>query len=299
MPSRTAGRPPADRPRLAGRRDEPVACRCSSSRRPWLVPPTLLAPATAAALVMLAPMAAGQALLDLFLAATRWKQAIRYEVVARSVVEPWSLLAGCGLAWLLGWRAEGLAIGYGCGTLAALAYAILGARRQFGGFRLAGYRPAAGAFAADLAELGEQRFDRPRQRPLHAGRPLPGRNPPRRGGGRPVRHGAADRRAAPPGAAELRRPAHPPRRQEPRDPRLRRELGGARLGDPADPHPAAALSARRGRRRTSRCSSGWGPASPPLTRRWPILAVAETLQSAFSIGDLVFVYLRPGLGLAG
>src|SRR4051812_18388820 len=57
-----------------------------------VAPPTLLAPATAAALVLVAPMAAGQALLDLFLAATRWKQAIRFEVVARSIVEPWSLL---------------------------------------------------------------------------------------------------------------------------------------------------------------------------------------------------------------
>src|SRR6185437_12574819 len=40
----------------------------------------------AAALVALAPMVAGQSLLDLFLAATRWRHAIRYEVVARSLV---------------------------------------------------------------------------------------------------------------------------------------------------------------------------------------------------------------------
>ena len=51
-------------------------------------------PDTATALILLAPMIAGQALLDLFLAAARWKQKVRYEVVSRSLIEPWFLALG-------------------------------------------------------------------------------------------------------------------------------------------------------------------------------------------------------------
>ena len=105
------------------------------------MPESLLGPAVATALVLLAPMVAGQALLDLFLAATRWTHAVRHDVVARSVIEPWAMLAGASGAWLLGWRAEGLALGYGCGTLGALAYAAVAARRRLGGLRMAAWRP--------------------------------------------------------------------------------------------------------------------------------------------------------------
>ena len=40
-----------------------------------------------------------------------------------------------------------------------------------------------------------------------------------------------------------------------------------------------------------------GPGFEAAYAAMALLAVAETLQSAFSIGDLVFVYLRPSLGL--
>jgi O-antigen/teichoic acid export membrane protein len=261
-----------------------------------LVPPSMLAPATAAALVMLAPMAAGQALLDLFLAATRWKQAIRYEVVARSVLEPWALLAGCGLAWLVGWKAEGLAIGYGCGTLAALLYAVIAARRQFGGFRLACYRPAAGVFAQTLKRSASNAStDLANGLYMRADLYLVG-----------ILLGEA---AA--GLYGMARQIVAPLRQ------VRQSFDGLliplvakRLATRGSGASSEALaSATRlililqlpyllaivvvGRPLLDWMGAGFGAAYAAMA----LLAVAETMQSAFSIGDLVFVYLRPGLGL--
>lgn len=107
-----------------------------------ITPATLLSPNVALALALLAPAIAGQSLLDLFCAATRWTHAIRYEVLARSIIEPYAALAATVLAWALGYRETGLLIGYLAGTAAALAYALFGARRCFQGFRLASWRPA-------------------------------------------------------------------------------------------------------------------------------------------------------------
>jgi len=108
---------------------------------------SLIPPDTAAAILILAPMIAGQALLDLFLAAARWKQKVRYEVVSRSLIEPWFLALGAIAAFFAGFADHGLLIGYWCGTLAALAYAIYGAGRSYGGFGLARYRPSGAIFA--------------------------------------------------------------------------------------------------------------------------------------------------------
>ena len=102
-----------------------------------VLPETLISANTAEALLLLAPMIAAQALIDLLLAATRWKHLIRYEVAARSLIEPWAALAGAAAAWYLGFRETGLLIGYGCGTLAALLFAADGLRRSY---RLAGLR---------------------------------------------------------------------------------------------------------------------------------------------------------------
>src|SRR4051812_21661582 len=107
----------------------------------WILPRPWLPAGAAAAVFALAPMVAGQSLLDLFLAATRWRHAIRFEVLARSIVEPYSLLAGAALAWASGFGADGLAAGYWCGTLAALLYALWGARGVFRGLRLRSWRP--------------------------------------------------------------------------------------------------------------------------------------------------------------
>jgi O-antigen/teichoic acid export membrane protein len=112
-----------------------------------LPPIRQLAGETGFALMIVAPMIAGQALLDLFLAATRWKHRMRYDVVARSLVEPYAALAFTAAAWLAGFRETGLLVGYWAGTLAALAYAMAGTRASFGGLALRRYRLPSGAFA--------------------------------------------------------------------------------------------------------------------------------------------------------
>lgn len=96
--------------------------------------------ATGTALFILAPMIAGQALLDLLLAATRWKQKIRYEVTARSIVEPYAGVAAAMLAYWFGATAIGLPLSYWAGTLAAVAYTVYGLRHCYGSFALSSYR---------------------------------------------------------------------------------------------------------------------------------------------------------------
>lgn len=121
-------------------------------------------------LLLILPMIAGQSLLDLAIAATRWKRLVRYDVVARSIVEPWAALAGALIAWLAGWREAGLAIGYMVGTLAALAYAVRGIWLAFDRAALCAARPAlrqiarqvrqnAPNIASDLANALFIRFD--------------------------------------------------------------------------------------------------------------------------------------------
>jgi O-antigen/teichoic acid export membrane protein len=260
------------------------------------VPASMLGPPVATAMLLLAPMVAGQALLDLFLAATRWTHAIRHEVVARSVIEPWAMLAGCSGAWLLGWQAEGLAIGYGCGTLAALLYAAAAARRRLGGFRLAAWRPdrrslaettrgSAANTATDFLNVLYNRVD------LYLVGILLGE--------------------AAAGIYGMARQLVAPLRQ------IRQSFDGLLI-------PLAARSLAAGG------AKGAGEALASATRLvlvlqlplllalfaagrpflawfgpgfaaayWALvaLAAAETLQAAFSIGDLVFVYLRPRVGL--
>ena len=106
-----------------------------------VVPASLVSANSAAALFWLAPMIAGQALLDLLLAATRWKHLIRYEIAGRSFVEPYAAVAGAAGAWYLGFDQSGLLIGYWCGTLAALAFALAGVGRAFAFADLASWRP--------------------------------------------------------------------------------------------------------------------------------------------------------------
>lgn len=94
-----------------------------------LLPEALVSANTGRALILLAPMIVGQAVLDLLLAATRWTQMIRYEVIGRSIVEPYAVLAAAAAAFYAGYAASGLLIAYWAGTLAALAFALAGARR--------------------------------------------------------------------------------------------------------------------------------------------------------------------------
>jgi O-antigen/teichoic acid export membrane protein len=258
--------------------------------RPWLPR------GAAAAVFALAPMVAGQSLLDLFLAATRWRHAIRFEVLARSIVEPYALLLGAAAAWALGFEARGLLAGYWCGTLAALAYAVHGARRTFGGLGVAAWRPdrhtlwatfrkSASNTATDLLNALYTRVDL-----WLVGLLL----------------GVRDA-----GVYGMAKQVSVPIRQ------VRQSFDGLLI-----PLVARTLAARG--------SQGAGEALASATRLilviqlpllvalyaaggallgllgsgfgaayWPVLALAaaETLQAAFSVGDLVFVYLKPRLGL--
>ena len=105
-----------------------------------MLPATVLAPNTAFALLIVAPMVAGQSLLDLVLAATRWKQKIRYEVTARSFVEPYVAILAAAAFYAAGFQESGLALSYCAGTLAALAYALFGLSRCYDGLAGTRYR---------------------------------------------------------------------------------------------------------------------------------------------------------------
>jgi O-antigen/teichoic acid export membrane protein len=117
-----------------------------------ILPGTMVADNTEAALLLLAPMILGQALLDLLLATTRWTHKMRHQVWARSIIEPYAGVAAIILAWAAGWRETGLIIGYWAGTLAALAYAIVSARQCLGPFRLGRYRLAPARLARMVRE---------------------------------------------------------------------------------------------------------------------------------------------------
>lgn len=261
-----------------------------------LLPASMLPAATATALFCLAPMVAGQALLDLFLAATRWKHAIRYEVIGRSLVEPYALVAAALGAYYLGFGPYGLLIGYWCGTLAALGYALFGTRRSYGDMRIAHYRPeprvlaqtlrsAAPNTANDLLNALYTRVD------LYLVGILLG-------------EGAA-------GIYGMARQLAAPIRQ------VRQSFDGLLI-----PLVAKTLAVRGSRATGDALASATRlilviqlpgiiilfAAGRPLldwfgpgfaAGYWALLALAlaEAIQAAFSIGDLIFVYLRPKVGL--
>ncbi|WP_167737461.1 lipopolysaccharide biosynthesis protein [Sphingomonas parva] len=261
-----------------------------------MLPPETIAAGTATALLLLAPAVAGQALLDLFLAATRWTHVIRDEIVARSIVEPWALLAGCVAGWGLGWRVEGLAFGYGCGTLAALLYAASAARRRLGGLRLRTYRPIRRELSAALRGAADNTgTDLLNALYLRVDLYLVG-----------VLLGEA---AA--GIYNMARQIAAPLRQ------IRQSFDGLLI-----PLVARSLAVRGGGATSAALASAtrlvlvlqlplllflftaggtllaWlGPTFTGGYWALVALAAAETIQAAFSIGDLVFVYLRPRLGL--
>jgi O-antigen/teichoic acid export membrane protein len=256
----------------------------------------LVLPGPGLMLAIVAPMIAGQALLDLFLAATRWRGAVRFEVVGRSILEPYAGVAGTLTAWWLGAGTLGLAWGYVVGTLAALAYAVRGAQGALDGFGLRRWRPswpiivrllamAKANTASDALTALYQRLD------LYLVGLLLG-----------------------PGAAGLygmARQVSVPIRQ------IRQSFDGlliplvarsaARDGGPAT--GAALASAARlvlaiqlpvvlalvatGEPLLEAFGPGFGVAYTALV----LLAAAEAVQAAFGTGDLLFVYLNPRVGL--
>ncbi len=135
-----------------------------------LLPNGLIAPATVTAILIMAATIPLQALIELTLAATRWTHAMRHEVIGKSIVQPYAGVAAAIAAYLAGLETTGLALSWLAGTLAAAVYAIYALHRSFGGLALATYRPdraaireRAGALSAngasDIAEAVFARVD--------------------------------------------------------------------------------------------------------------------------------------------
>jgi len=106
----------------------------------YFLPSSVGAADTRVAIFWMAPLVASQALADILFAATRWRHAIRHEVIGRSIVEPYALVGGAVIAYLLGAHATGLIIGYWVANIALIGYAIVAVRRSFEPFRIGGYR---------------------------------------------------------------------------------------------------------------------------------------------------------------
>jgi O-antigen/teichoic acid export membrane protein len=261
------------------------------------LPPNLLAPNTALAILIVAPMIAGQALLDIFGAATRWHQKMRHEVIARSLVEPYAGIAAAAAAYGAGFDQTGLLISYWAGTLSALFYVVAAARRSFGGFGLRHYRPhfarlatmlRASALPASTDIVGAwfARLD------LYLVGIFLGE--------------------APAGIYGMARQIRTPIRQ------VRQSLDGM-----LTPIVARTLSVRGARDTFAATASatrmmlaiqlpilfmlialgepmlGWlGPEFVAGYWALVILGAAETILSAFGIGDLILLYRRPALGHA-
>jgi O-antigen/teichoic acid export membrane protein len=115
-------------------------------------PVSLIAGNTATALFLLAPMILGQSLLDLLLAATRWTHKMRHQVWARSIIEPYAAVVTSWLAWAAGYQATGLIIGYWAGTIAAVLYSLVAARQCLGTFSLGTYRLGRARFTKVIRE---------------------------------------------------------------------------------------------------------------------------------------------------
>jgi len=77
-------------------------------------------------LTTLAPMIMVITALDVILAGTRATRKMRYEVVSRSIVEPYILLFAMLLLYYTGFNTYGLLIAYAIALIAALIYAIWG-----------------------------------------------------------------------------------------------------------------------------------------------------------------------------
>lgn len=258
----------------------------------WLLAP----PDVARAIVLLAPMVAGQALLDLYLAAARWRGRVRYEVVGRSLIEPWFLAAGAIGAAFLGFNAIGLAAGYWCGTLAALFYATTGAMRLDPDRRHHPYRPDPASLRAILRAAGANsandflsalyiRID------LYLVGLLLG--------------------PGPTGIYGMARQVTTPVRQVRQSfdgllvPAVARTIGRSGASGAAEALASAArlmlviqLPMIIAMLAIGAPLMAWlGPGFEAGYWALVILGLAEVLQSALGIGDLIFVYLKPRIGL--
>ncbi|MBF9150972.1 lipopolysaccharide biosynthesis protein [Novosphingobium jiangmenense] len=93
------------------------------------------------ALALIAPAVLGQVIGDIALAATRWTHKMRYEVIARGLVEPYVLTAVAFGAWYIGLEQTGMVIGYWAGSVALVLFSVWSARHCLGPLHLRRWRP--------------------------------------------------------------------------------------------------------------------------------------------------------------
>lgn len=105
------------------------------------------------AFAFLAPAVLGQITGDIALAATRWTHKMRYEVIARGLVEPY-VLTGVALgAWYLGLNNTGMLLGYWAGSIALAIFSVWSARHCLGPWQLKRWRPVPHALLARARSL--------------------------------------------------------------------------------------------------------------------------------------------------
>ena len=100
------------------------------------------------ALMLIAPAVLGQIFGDIALAATRWTHKMRYEVIARGLVEPYVLTAVALGAWYAGLEQTGMVIGYWAGSIALALFSVWSARHCLGSLQVRRWRPRPVALLA-------------------------------------------------------------------------------------------------------------------------------------------------------
>lgn len=118
-----------------------------------VLPQALVSEQLRFAFMLLAPSVLGQVFGDIALAATRWTHKMRYEVIARGLVEPYVLTGIALAAWYLGLEQSGMLIGYWAGSIALAAFSIWSARHCLGSLHLRRWRPDPRALAARARAL--------------------------------------------------------------------------------------------------------------------------------------------------
>lgn len=110
-----------------------------------LLPQALVSDQLRLAFALLAPAVLGQVTGDIALAATRWTHKMRYEVIARGLVEPYVLTGVAFAAWYAGMDATGMLLGYWAGSIALAGFSLWSARHCLGSLRLRRWRPHGAA----------------------------------------------------------------------------------------------------------------------------------------------------------
>ena len=262
-----------------------------------VLPPAFLATNAAAAIFWLAPTIVFQALIELLLAATRWRRVMRYEVIGKSIVQPYASIAVALIAWRSGVRDHGLILAYAGGTLAAFAYSLfaIGLSFERGAFRNwrlqmapAGTRRAAIA-ANTGTELVEALFSRI---DIYAVGILLGESAV--GAYAMAKQLAVSLRQVRQSFDGMLIPLMAKTISTSAPAAIGRALASATRLILVAQLPIAILFATAG-------ASLLGLLGPGLAAGYGALVAltaAETVQGAFGVGDMLFVYRSPGLGVA-